>query len=99
MAISLNHLIAYPDGHPDKETDEEGELEFLKQKVDAGGDFIITQLFYDVDSFLAWVTKVRQKGANCASFGSALTGVHLQASLCPSSPESCPYRRMHPSCV
>ncbi|EPS96830.1 hypothetical protein FOMPIDRAFT_1167087 [Fomitopsis schrenkii] len=55
-------VTAYPDGHPDKETDEEGELEFLKQKIDAGGDFIITQLFYDVDSFLAWVGKVRQKG-------------------------------------
>ena len=53
---------AYPDGHPDKETDEEGELEFLKEKVDAGADFIVTQLFYDVEGFLAWIQKVRAKG-------------------------------------
>ena len=53
---------AYPDGHPDKETDEEGELEFLKQKVDAGADFIMTQLFYDVEGFFAWLKKVRSKG-------------------------------------
>lgn len=53
---------AYPDGHPDKETDEDGELEFLKQKVDAGADFIMTQLFYDVDNFLRWERKVRSKG-------------------------------------
>ena len=31
-------------------------------KVDAGADFIITQLFYDVDHFLPWYRKVRQKG-------------------------------------
>ncbi|KAH9843161.1 methylenetetrahydrofolate reduct [Rhodofomes roseus] len=55
-------VAAYPDGHPDKEIEEEGEIEYLKQKIDAGGDFIITQLFYDVDGFLAWVKRVRQKG-------------------------------------
>ena len=57
----MNH-VAYPDGHPDKETDEDGELEFLKQKVDAGADFIVTQLFYDVDGFSSWIQKVREKG-------------------------------------
>jgi methylenetetrahydrofolate reductase (NADPH) len=31
--------------------------------VDAGADYIITQLFYDVDGFLRWEKKVRQKGA------------------------------------
>lgn len=55
-------VAAYPDGHPDRETDEDGELEHLKRKVDAGADFIITQLFYDVDTFLQWVKRVRQKG-------------------------------------
>ncbi|RDX56378.1 MTHFR-domain-containing protein [Lentinus brumalis] len=55
-------VAAYPDGHPDRETDEDGELEHLKEKVDAGADFIITQLFYDVDVFLQWIQKVRAKG-------------------------------------
>ncbi|KAM5532333.1 hypothetical protein V8D89_014012 [Ganoderma adspersum] len=55
-------VAAYPDGHPDRETDEDGELDHLKAKVDAGAEFIITQLFYDVDGFLQWIKKVRAKG-------------------------------------
>lgn len=54
-------VAAYPDGH-DKETAENVELDYLKAKVDAGADFIVTQLFYDVDDFLQWVKKVRAKG-------------------------------------
>ncbi|PPQ75369.1 hypothetical protein CVT24_013152 [Panaeolus cyanescens] len=45
-------VAAYPDGHGDGLFDEETEIEHLKQKLDAGADFIITQLFYDVDHFL-----------------------------------------------
>ncbi|KAI0672842.1 methylenetetrahydrofolate reduct [Trametes maxima] len=55
-------VAAYPDGHPDHDTDGEGELEYLKKKVDAGAEFIITQLFYDVENFLQWVQRVRAKG-------------------------------------
>ena len=55
-------LSAYPDGHPDRDTDLEGEIAHLKAKVDAGADFIVTQLFYDVDGFLQWLQKVRSKG-------------------------------------
>ncbi|KZV87402.1 MTHFR-domain-containing protein [Exidia glandulosa HHB12029] len=55
-------VAAYPDGHPDQEVDEERELANLKRKVDAGADFIVTQLFYDVDAFFAWERKVRAKG-------------------------------------
>ncbi|KAK1218862.1 methylenetetrahydrofolate reductase 1 [Marasmius sp. AFHP31] len=55
-------VAAYSDGHPDKLVDEETELACLKEKVDAGADFIITQLFYDVDHFSGWMKKVRAKG-------------------------------------
>lgn len=54
--------LAYPDGHTESTTDEDGEIEYLKQKVDAGADYIITQLFYDVDGFLRWERKVRAAG-------------------------------------
>jgi 5,10-methylenetetrahydrofolate reductase len=54
--------IAYPDGHADSALDEDAELASLKEKVDAGADFIVTQLFYDVDRFLRWLNAVRQKG-------------------------------------
>lgn len=62
LSITEPELTAYPDGHPDRGADEESELNFLKEKVDAGADFIATQLFYDVDRFLQWEMKVRSKG-------------------------------------
>lgn len=54
---------AYPDGHPDAENDRETELRHLKAKVDAGADFIVTQLFSDVDAFLEWVKEIRARGS------------------------------------
>ncbi|KAF9030677.1 methylenetetrahydrofolate reduct [Hymenopellis radicata] len=55
-------VAGYPDGHPDTSNDEDTELDYLKAKVDAGADFIVTQLFYDVDQFLRWKDKARAKG-------------------------------------
>ncbi|KAF8637361.1 hypothetical protein AX17_002860 [Amanita inopinata Kibby_2008] len=57
-------VAAYPDGHPESTGDQDTELDYLKAKVDAGADFIITQLFYDAEHFLTWLEKVRQKGIN-----------------------------------
>ncbi|KAH8826908.1 methylenetetrahydrofolate reductase-domain-containing protein [Flagelloscypha sp. PMI_526] len=55
-------VAAYPDGHTGQLYDEETELKHLKAKVDAGADFIITQLFYDINSFIVWLKKVRAYG-------------------------------------
>ncbi|KAF2282557.1 hypothetical protein GH714_043676 [Hevea brasiliensis] len=41
------------------------DLEYLKRKVDAGADLIITQLFYDTDIFPELVNDCRQIGINC----------------------------------
>jgi methylenetetrahydrofolate reductase (NADPH) len=38
------------------------ELQWLKEKTDAGANFIFTQMFYDVDVFIAWVKSVRAAG-------------------------------------
>ena len=54
-------MKGYPDGHPDGLA-EDDELTNLKAKVDAGANFIITQLFYDSETFAVWVKKVRQRG-------------------------------------
>ena len=35
------------------------DIDYLKQKVDAGADFVITQLFYDVDQYMQYVKDCR----------------------------------------
>ncbi|KAI0247948.1 methylenetetrahydrofolate reduct [Lactifluus subvellereus] len=60
-AFSLG-VAAYPDGHSDRLLDEDEEIEHLKEKVGSGADFIVTQLFYDVDNFLRWLRKIRSHG-------------------------------------
>ena len=46
------------------DADFELELAYLKEKCDAGGDAIITQLFYDFDVFLSFHKQCRAKGIN-----------------------------------
>ncbi|TVY23028.1 Methylenetetrahydrofolate reductase [Lachnellula hyalina] len=54
-------VAGYPEGCDDQD-DLELLVDHLKEKVDAGATFIVTQMFYDVDNFLDWVRKVRAKG-------------------------------------
>lgn len=54
-------VAGYSEGCDDQD-DPDLLLDHLKEKVDAGGTFIVTQMFYDVDIFLNWVKKVRAKG-------------------------------------
>lgn len=54
-------VAAYPEGTPE-EPDVDLLIDHLKEKVDAGGTFIVTQMFYDTDNFLKWVDKCRAKG-------------------------------------
>ncbi len=54
-------IAAYPEKHveaPNMETD----LEYLKLKVDKGADYIVTQLFYDNQTFYSFVDKCRKIG-------------------------------------
>lgn len=48
----------------DNDEDPDLAIQRLKEKVDAGGTFIISQMFYDADYFLEWVRKCRAIGIN-----------------------------------
>lgn len=54
-------VAGYPEGCDDNK-DEDQLIEHLKEKVDAGASFIVTQMFYDADNFVRWAAKVRQRG-------------------------------------
>ena len=54
-------VAGYPEGHPEA-LDIATDIQYLKQKIDTGATFVITQMFYDVDNFLDWVTQCRAVG-------------------------------------
>ena len=51
----------YPECHPECESLEK-DIDHLKIKVDCGVDFLISQLFYDNDTYYSFLDKVRKKG-------------------------------------
>ncbi|KAJ5753610.1 uncharacterized protein N7511_007763 [Penicillium nucicola] len=53
----------YPEGADDN-ADVEQLIDHLKEKVDAGSTFVVTQMFYDVENFIDWVNRCRAKGIN-----------------------------------
>lgn len=52
---------AYPEGHIDCETMEKN-VEYLKEKADAGAEFLITQLFFDNRCFYEFYDKTLSAG-------------------------------------
>jgi len=54
-------VAGFPEGHidcPDKETDSQ----YLKIKIDAGGEFIITQLIFDNKDYFEYLARIRRIG-------------------------------------
>ena len=56
-------VAGFPEGHilcPDRERD----AEFLKLKIEAGADFVITQLFFDNKDYFEYIDRLRRSGVD-----------------------------------
>lgn len=57
-------VAGYPEVHLTA-TSREDDIRHLKEKVDAGADFVITQVFYNNEIFYEWVRDCREAGIQC----------------------------------
>jgi methylenetetrahydrofolate reductase (NADPH) len=55
-------VAGYPQTHTLPPEERKQELTYLKEKVDAGANFIFTQMFYDADMFIDWAHSIRAAG-------------------------------------
>ena len=56
-------VAGYPETHPEA-VDPDTDLSFLKLKLDLGGEFVITQLFFDNRQYFEFLGKTRAAGVD-----------------------------------
>lgn len=56
-------IAGYPEKHFEA-ANHDIDIDFTKQKIDAGGEYIVTQMFFDNQAFLSYREKCKAKGIN-----------------------------------
>jgi methylenetetrahydrofolate reductase (NADPH) len=56
-------VAGFPEGHP-LTIGRDADAEILKKKIDAGGEFVVTQLFFDNDLYFSYVNRLKALGVN-----------------------------------
>ena len=79
----------YPEGHVESHN-LDTDIEFTKRKLDAGAEFLITQLFYDNNYFFSFLDKARKVGIDAPVLAGVLPILSTEqirrfTSLCGSS--------------
>lgn len=73
-------VAGFPEGHidcPDKETDSK----YLKIKIDSGGEFVITQLFFDNKDYFEYLERTKRIGVNVRILPGIITITNYQTLL------------------
>jgi len=73
-------VAGFPEGHtdcPDKETDSK----YLKIKMDAGGEFVVTQLFFDNKDYFEYMERAKKIGVNAKILPGVITITNYQTLL------------------
>jgi methylenetetrahydrofolate reductase (NADPH) len=73
-------VAGFPEGHidcPDKEMDSK----YLKIKIDAGGEFVMTQLFFDNKDYFEYVARMRKIGVKVRIIPGILPIINYQKLL------------------
>jgi methylenetetrahydrofolate reductase (NADPH) len=58
-------VAGFPEGHPQSQSVSDSDFHQLKEKIEAGADFILTQFFYDPKVFLDFSERCRNVGISC----------------------------------
>jgi len=69
-------VAGYPETHPEAETPE-ADILHLKEKINAGGSFVVTQLFYDNAVFFDFVERCRRAGITVPIIPGLLPAISL----------------------
>ena len=58
-------VAGFPEGHPQSKSNYDMDIMYLRDKVNAGADFILTQFFYDTAVFIDFVKRCRENDILC----------------------------------